>query len=65
MKFLMSSVNTCFGGHLSDCMSECIGKLSIVLCVITLHISDHLIVMRKEGYPVALNQITSNSASES
>jgi len=64
MNFLMSRINTCFGGHLSDCMAESIGKLSIVLCVISLHISDHLIVMRKGGYPVALNQITSNSASK-
>jgi hypothetical protein len=60
----MGRTNTCFGGHLSDCMAESIGKLSIVSCAISLRISDHLIVMRKGGYPVALNQITSNSASK-
>jgi hypothetical protein len=34
---------------------------SSVICV---YISDHLVVMRKGGYPVALNQITGNSASK-
>jgi hypothetical protein len=37
---------------------------SIDSCVIHVYISDHLVVMRKGGYPVALNQISSNSASK-
>jgi hypothetical protein len=45
-------------------MAETIDKFSIDLYAISLHISDHLVVMRKGGYPVALNQITSNSASK-
>jgi hypothetical protein len=60
----MSRTNTCFVGHLSNCRAESIGKFSIDLYVISLYISDHLVVMRKGGYPVALNQITRNSASK-
>jgi hypothetical protein len=60
----MSRTNSSCEAHLFDCIVESIGKLNIDLHVISMHISDHLVVMRKGGYPVALNQITSNSASK-
>jgi hypothetical protein len=57
-------MNSTCEGHLSNCVAEFIGKFIIDLYVISVQISDHLVVMRKGRYPVALNQIASSSATK-